>query len=453
MAIALVKRIQETTKKIHSHPGYLVVDNNELNILVGKPTTPYFIDVNAWQTPSFHASAIMESVRDRQVHSHEWTQLSDWFSFGIIAFQIYVGVHPYKGRHPDYSPKEWLKRMDDGVSVFNPDVLIPPSCRPMTVIPPAHLRWFKALFEKNERLVPPNADEVLPIAFVSAQILRETAEFLIEKVAEYKENITRVYLYQGETLVQTVQHAYTLARKQSPLRPVVGKTIVLHGPRNQVFACLEVQDLSFYEGQDIDAFHKAKVQAIMERNGRLYGVLQDQIVEYRFHLMNQKLVVSQTKVAGWLPNSSKVFDGGFYENMLGSPAFVIPFASGSTFFGILKELKGYRILDAKAEDNVLVVLTEKNGRYDKFVFVFTSNFSGYDVRTIFDVSVNDVNFTKIPGGPCILVNDDSLEIFVHNQKIRVIDHPPIDTSMKLFNLGGKVYFTSGKELYSFRMKP
>jgi hypothetical protein len=454
-AIELVKKMQETISAIHRHKGYLIVDNNEMNFLVNKPrhNILYFIDVNAWQTPSFHASAIMESVRDRLIKDHKWTELSDWFSFGIVAFQIYIGVHPYKGKHPAYTLPEWTKRMDDGISVFNPKVVLPPSCRPLSVIPPSHLRWFRAIFEKNERMPPPSADQTLPVAIVSAIIINETANFKIEKIVEYKESIRKIYSYDGSGYILTKENIYTFTGTRNSIHTVREKTLLCSGPRRPIVAVWDGSNLTFNETLDHKIFAKTNVNRVMERNGRLYAALNDQIVEFYFYEMNHKIIMAQKKICGWIPNSSKVFDGCFYQDMLGSPFFVIPYAQGMCFFNMLKEVKGYRVLNAKAEDNVLIVLAEKNGTYHKFVYVFDDTFSSYDVRQINDVSVNDVNFTKIPNGPCVLVNDDNIEVFVSNSKVKILSNPPIDTSMPLFNLNGKVFFARHNELYSIKMKP
>jgi len=144
----LVKKIQQIVAQVHSNKC-LIVDLNEFSLLVDskKYEKPYFCDVDSWQTPSYPALALMESVRDRLIKQNKWTELSDWFSFAIVAFQLYIGIHPYKGMHPDYSPKDWIQRMQDGVSVFDKKTIIPPSCRPFSVIPKAHFNWFQEIFK------------------------------------------------------------------------------------------------------------------------------------------------------------------------------------------------------------------------------------------------------------------------------------------------------------------
>jgi hypothetical protein len=93
--VSLVRRLQDGVRYVHSK-GILIVDLNELNFLISDDFTEiYFIDVDSYQTPSFPATALMESVRDR--HSHGFSEKTDWFSFAVVSFQMFVGIHPYKG--------------------------------------------------------------------------------------------------------------------------------------------------------------------------------------------------------------------------------------------------------------------------------------------------------------------------------------------------------------------
>ena len=63
--VELVKAIQLTVQSIHDD-RCLVVDLNELNVLVGPSfVEPFMIDTDSYQTPSYRAAAIMDSIRDR----------------------------------------------------------------------------------------------------------------------------------------------------------------------------------------------------------------------------------------------------------------------------------------------------------------------------------------------------------------------------------------------------
>lgn len=116
-ALDLVRDMQKTLQHIHDS-GILVVDLNEMNFLVDdKFTGVYFIDVDNFQTPSYPAGYLMDTVRDRTSPKNKFSKSTDWFSFAIVSFQVMVGIHPYKGTHPRYG-KDWNARMEKNASIF-----------------------------------------------------------------------------------------------------------------------------------------------------------------------------------------------------------------------------------------------------------------------------------------------------------------------------------------------
>lgn len=155
----LVKEMQRILVEIHKL-GFLVVDYNELNFLTCLDyKIPYHIDVDSYKTPSFPPVAIMESIQDHLAPTNKFSELTDWFSWAVVTFQLYMGTHPYKGRHPDY--KDWLKMKQENMSVFHPDVRLPANCQDWSVIPRRHLDWYKAVFHDKERSPDPEHDGYL----------------------------------------------------------------------------------------------------------------------------------------------------------------------------------------------------------------------------------------------------------------------------------------------------
>ena len=64
----------------------------------------------------------MMSIRDPLTPKNGFNKLTDWYSYAIVTFQMYIGIHPFKGIHPDYKPKDLELRMKDGASVFDKKV-------------------------------------------------------------------------------------------------------------------------------------------------------------------------------------------------------------------------------------------------------------------------------------------------------------------------------------------
>jgi len=451
--VDIVTRMQTTVSDIHKLQ-FLIVDLNELNLMVSDDfTTPIFLDVDSYQTPTFPADALMESVRDPLVTKNQFTEFSDWYSWAVVSFQLYIGIHPYKGSHPSYKRKDWRKRMDDGVSVFDKDAGLPTACLPFTVIPQRHLDWYKAVFVKNERTVPPLAGSIAPVGIILdfTKIIK-SGNFDSQVAYSFPDQITRVFTDMGITYIATTAGLYRSdkqvvqkkSKHESYILIINGKPIIVqHYDKKEIR--LGTIDKKFLVSQD--------AQKVMYKDNRMYSVYLDNLFEHNLATVNGHICHTKKRVASIISNQATIHDGVIIQESLDTTIAIIPFETGKCITKQIPELKEYRIISAKAESNVMVVLCEKNGEYHRLVFVFDEFFSQYDVRLAEDVPYTDINFTVLPGGPCILVSGDSeIEIFKDNSKVKIVDNPPFDSSMKLFNINGRVHYINGNKVYSATMK-
>jgi serine/threonine protein kinase len=142
----LIKKLQDIIKHCHENK-ILVVDCNELNFLSDENFEEiYAIDTDSYQTPSFPATAIMDSIKD--IHSPNiFNEGTDWFSFAILSMNLFVGIHPYKGKHPKY--KDMDARKLKNISVLNKEVSIPPVCYDFSIIPPNSARTSRSIIERK----------------------------------------------------------------------------------------------------------------------------------------------------------------------------------------------------------------------------------------------------------------------------------------------------------------
>jgi serine/threonine protein kinase len=177
----LVRDMQETIKHVHSK-NILIVDLNEMNFLADKKFSKIlFIDVDSYQTPNFPAPALMDSVKDW--HAKGFNELTDWFSFGVVSFQLFMGVHPYKGKHPKISGLE--DRMKQNISVFDSSVSLPAVVPPLTTLPKEYREWYKAVFQDGKRLPPPlDASAVITI-IQKVRKISGTKHLEIKELDEY----------------------------------------------------------------------------------------------------------------------------------------------------------------------------------------------------------------------------------------------------------------------------
>lgn len=454
--VSLVKRMQETVQKIHaSH--CVVADMNEMNILVAnKLREPVFIDVDSYQTPSYKATAIMDSVRDRTLPFGVFNELSDWFSFGVLAFQLYINIHPYRGSHPNYKPTEWSKRMDDGISVFDKDVSVPPIANDFSVIPKPHLEWMKSLFVKGERSIPPfpDASGVFAVPIQPVVIIESKGDFEVVKIYTFDSEVREIFnmlgvgyvvteksIYKGDRKVITDLQEYdrVLLCESSGMVPVVAK---LKG---------EVVTLEDMKGSPIGGELRSK--NIFYKDGAIYTVDGGRLQQHTFREVSGKIFPNTMTIGNVLELSSKIFEGCIYQDVLGKPWFQIPYDGDKCFFRHIPELDGYRIVDARSEDRYLMVMARQKGIYSRFVFVFDNNMDSYTVRIEKDIDIDTVNFTVLNSGVALHVSESSgIELFADNKKVKTLKNAPFDSSMKLKATIKGVYFADGNTVYSAKMK-
>jgi len=191
MIVDLIKIQQDTMQAVHDR-GIVFGDYNEMNQLTDKKfKIPYHIDMDSVQTPNFKCNAIMESVRDRKLPFGTFDESSDWFSWAIVTFQMYTGINPYKGTHPNYKKKEWTKRMDDGISVFDKDVTVPKFVN-FNAIPPNHLDWYKQVFVHGDRSIPPASTGVANIKVIKNIYVDDKSDVLANIIYKYNDKIIDV---------------------------------------------------------------------------------------------------------------------------------------------------------------------------------------------------------------------------------------------------------------------
>ena len=149
--IKLVANMREAVSAAHSF-GAIMADGNEMNYLA-QDVLPKIIDVDSWQIGKFKASAQMLSIRD--YHTPALSQASDWFAWGVVTFQVFTGIHPYKGTHPDFRRGDLETRMRSQASVFDQKVKLNSAVRGISDIPLSLRNWYEDVFQRGERSAPP----------------------------------------------------------------------------------------------------------------------------------------------------------------------------------------------------------------------------------------------------------------------------------------------------------
>ena len=454
--LRLVRRMQEGVGHCHSK-GVLVVDLNEMNFLVAEDFSEvYFIDVDSYQTPSFPAGALMESVRDR--HARGFTTGSDWFSFAVVSFQTFVGIHPYKGNYtPLQGPSDPGQRLDArmraNVSVLRPGVSVPASCLPFGVIPTAYLDWYRAVFDEGKRLPPPDdARAVVTLAAPAPAARVASPLFEVTEVGEFDDEIiwhdglvtvTRSSLYfDGERFAKPCADAVVVVTPR--LRHVVAAYVDGGAPRLRDLTAGRVLPLST-GGEEIALC-----------GGDLYVKQGEQVFAVEFLEHGGDVLSGVRAAANVMMKSTRMFEGLAVQNMLGTHYASIFPAPGVCHQARLPELDGYQLLDARLRRNVLLAVGARGGRYDRLVFRFADDFVSYDSCVTPDVSTTDINFTVLDTGVVLHLTDEgALEVFSRRKgatELKTFDGTAVGGDARLFHNGARALVARGPKLYEFKMR-
>jgi len=454
--IQLVQNIKRTTDHIHECKC-LIVDGNELNYLV-KPdfVTPLFIDTNAWQTASYPPTAIMPSIRDWT--TDDFSKLTDWFSFAIVTFQLFVGIHPFKGKHKAYRKNDFINRVRDRVSVFNGGVGLPPTVRDFNLIPSKYKDWYYKIFENGDREPPPQLPGEAGKMQVIVKLVNSTGAFEITSIQEFEDEIlfhnpeyqftkTAEKIYLGKA-------DYRVSKDVELIITPLEKLPILIKVENGIakFKCLKT-------GYDVKGAELACTDTAIINN-TLYLKNREKLIEMTFKVAGTNILPAVKTVWTVEPLSSQIFSNVIFQSVLGKAFLCIPlpFDDKKSQFHIkaIPELDNYRVIEAKYQNNICVVIGHNGNEYNRLTFVFDPKFSTYRCNIVKGVDYAPLNFAVLDNGVCIMITEDNgVEIFLNRMDkpdIKRVEDPDIDNSMRLFKDGTRVKFFKDNSLYSMKMK-
>jgi len=463
MIVDLVKQMQLITIDVHK-ANCLISDYNELNILFKVAhdiIIPSYIDVDSYVTPSYKATAIMDSVRDRRVSIYDKKgelhynpdTMSDWFSWGILAFWSYVNIHPFRGGHPKYKGDR-QKMMDDGISVFHKNVSVPPTVEDFRIIPKRHLAWFIDTFKDNHRSIPPFPDSSIPLP-VPTQIVIIKGSKTIEvfERESYPEEISSFYHFMG------VSHAIgktKIYRGTKVLMEHKSKKVVLcMAPNGSVIAgLLSGNTIEFFELITNKKIGSISGDNMFSRNNCIYTTAAGKLIENSFVNYGANPIHKTKEIENISQFSAKMYEGCIIQDLLGKKYVTIPYSVGSCLSKHVPELSGYRIIEAKSDKWVTVIVAEKGGKYYRFIIVFNQDYSQFQVREIADVNYDTINMCVIEQNKlCLLLaSPTELELFKDHNHVQVMDNPPFDSNMKLVATPEGIFFINNNSIHQIRKK-
>jgi len=193
--------------------------------------------------------------------------------------------------------------------------------------------------------------------------------------------------------------------------------------------------------------------SVMQYKGNIYTLYNGVLTENTFQNFGPKVLHKAKTVCNVFEPATKLFPGVAVQDILGNCWLAVPYQESFCGNIHIPELDGQRIIDAKYENGVCILISEKDRKYNRAVLCFNERVSAYTIRIEEDIAYNGVNFTTKPNGVCIHIPDDSkVEVFKDNAQVKIIDNPPFSTGMRLKNDTISVYFIDNEKLYTVGLK-
>ncbi len=434
--LRVVRALADRVRAVHA-AGALVVDLHEGNVLLDTDAQPVLVDTSSWQLPGFPATALQDAIRDR--HATGFDARTDWFAFAITAAQLLLGIHPYRGQHPRLKTLD--ERMTARVSVFDPQVRLPPVCPPVDVIPGPWRDWLTQVLDGPHRGEPPRADALPP---------------------------WRVMPRAAGTRVQLTE----LLRAPFPLVDAVerGGRLVVRGPdgvlvdgiRFPPADAITVTDSGRVIAARIDADRMLRlttlpdgqalpVQLVADAVARLDGGF---VVRSGGRLVQLDLrhgVPVPRLLAAVLPHATQLHDGLAVQDLAGACHLML-LTAGRCDVRRVPELDGWTVQHAQHARGVVALVARRAGRTDRFLF--RASPGGMELRRTHDVDSADLDLVPLPSHPSAVALRVGGRLELFRSEAGQADTKTVEdatlASGRLVALDGVLGITAGDALYRLR---
>jgi hypothetical protein len=462
-AIFLVDGMHDVIREAHAHKAVLV-DANEFNWLVAKKASkvePRIIDVDSWAIDHWKASVIMPSIRDW--HTHGFNDESDWFSFAVVSFQIFTGIHPYKGSLSGYKPNEMERRMKENKSVFAPGVQLNSAVRSFSSIPVPLLEWYEAVFQNQVRTMPPKASDKsnkTPRFTVTKRVVVTSSGLLMLEVIYDGVNDTPSEVYPCGVIRLNSGRLINLENGKTFAKSANLPCEIISTEWGFLLAELQsdgsiVASLLDKNGSTTTSLSTVlKGRNLLRYQNRLFIVSQQGLTELSVKNLGKPILVTLNTWQVML-NSTKWFDGVGIQDSLGTTYFVAPFDQNSCQYVHVPELDRKKVVSAFVGTRYITVvaLDTKSGSYQQYEFIFDKTYTSYQVK-VKDVATPELNMALLPKGVCASITDDGellIDVPLNGQQ-KLISDSRIETSYMLSNWLDRVVAIKDSKVWTVSMK-
>lgn len=470
----IADKMREIVSYAHNNNA-LLVDANELNWLVKTtdPDGPLVIDVDSWQIGAWPAQVIMPSIRDWRVLSG-FSELTDWFAWGIVTFQLYTGIHPYKGTLPGFERGDLIGRMRAQASVFAPGVKLNRAVRDFSIIPGQLRNWYEATFQKGERTMPPSPNAANISAAPAAQTMKiridpnNAVNLVVKNILHVPaEKALKVFpcgvvLMSSGRLINLAD-GHRLGAVAPPMN--ANQVHVVRMPKGWlVVSKLGARNAAKYIAENslaetsADATSEPMFQfPLFQAGNRLFLVNAAGLTEAKPQMFDDKLLVLVSTTWGVMANSAKWFDGVGVMDALGAMYIIQPFGDDSVATVRIPELDGKRVVAGKSGNRnsgfTALIAMDKSGSYSKIELTFQVDYQTYKFWSA-PADTGDLNMAILPRGVCaVITQDDELSVFVPSTgAVKKVRDQIISTNMQLSAWEEAVVAIWNDDVWSIKLK-
>lgn len=457
----LLQRIRETVNHLHEK-NILIVDGNEMNYLVSEDFSEvYFIDVDSYQTRSFPAKAYSDSTLDPQVDSTRlnFSKKSDWFAFGIIACQLLLGIHPFKGTYKGtscvFKRGDITARMKKNKSIFNANVKVNNAVRDFTTIPNEYLKWFESIFELgNREPAPLYASKTIVAGIINKQCQSNTLD--VTEILSLDNPFVCLYSYQQEVAWKTTRSFILNGKELNYKNP---DTHVVFSPRTLTPLLIktengELQVFNTYTNEI--SKEQLELKKCFVYQNRIYGISNGHIHEIGIIESNNKVLIVINTSDPIMPLATECFENVLVQHMMGAIYFSIPFASGSMTQIRIKEVEGKKVLNAKFENGLLGIIWYEKGLYKKALVKFNAGYTKYEIFQLSETDDLSFNFVVLDNGIVVdIPQDGEIQIFdsaIGKDNVKKVIDTNNNNQFKLAHQGMSLIGFNNKKAFKLKMK-
>lgn len=473
-ATRLVENMRLAVLEAHTLKA-VIADGNETNWLA-HGVEPRVIDVDSWQIDRFRATAIMASIRD--FHGAQPSEGADWFAWAVVSFQVFTGIHPYKGTHPDFRRGDLEARMRAQVSVFDTQVRLNTAVRDFACIPSALKDWYQGVFVHGERNPPPSA---LAAAAPKIAARRQPAAATTTGALRHEHLLT---------LPGTVGH---LADNGIAILEVDGALVAYDIPRRQRIVGLGRQSVDrlldgqaclvrlgaglvllqvfggALKGQHVVGEHDpaparpelaplpCAAEKLVALGGRVFALDHASelgMSELALDRLGERVLLSIRQSWPVRTLATRFFDGFGVMDCLGTPFIVLPEGDDALLIHRAASLRGYHLINGYARNRHCVLLHGIRRR-DGQLCRLRLRLGAVEYERVEEVVVDDAELdVAVTGrGIAVAIFEDG-EVTVWNtagDKERRITDPAASRELRLFALPDGVFYHTGRDIFRLKL--